>query len=108
MPSTPSSIDSSCASAATTFPTTTSPTSWPPAGPSTHQPIVPPPRSPSTKSAPPTAPPPTPPPPALTTDEVRAATRALHDVDLAAIRRPLIDLVVRLRQAGIPISDRRA
>jgi MoxR-like ATPase len=41
-------------------------------------------------------------------EHVRQLHHTLHDVDLTAIRQPLIDLVVRLRQAGIPISDRRA
>jgi MoxR-like ATPase len=49
-----------------------------------------------------------PPPPAVSIEDVRRVHRSLHDVDLAGIRQRLIDLVVRLRQAGIPISDRRA
>jgi MoxR-like ATPase len=46
--------------------------------------------------------------PALSIEDVRRVHRAIHRVDLAATRQPLIDVVVRLRQAGIPISDRRA
>ena len=41
-------------------------------------------------------------------EDVRKLHHRLHDVDLTPIRQPLIDLVIRLRQAGIPISDRRA
>lgn len=44
----------------------------------------------------------------LTIEDVRTAHKGLHDVELSEVRKPLIDLVVRLRQAGIPISDRRA
>jgi MoxR-like ATPase len=49
-----------------------------------------------------------PPAPTVSVDDVRRLNRALHSVDTAAVRQPLVDLVVRLRQAGIPISDRRA
>jgi MoxR-like ATPase len=48
------------------------------------------------------------PPPALSIEDVRRVHGSLHAVDVTAVRQPLIELVVRLRQAGIPISDRRA
>src|SRR5258706_1505096 len=48
------------------------------------------------------------PPPALSIEDVRRVHGALHTVDVTGVRQPLIELVVRLRQAGIPISDRRA
>ncbi len=41
-------------------------------------------------------------------DEVRTLHRMLPDVDLSTVRHDLIDLVIRLRHAGIAISDRRA
>lgn len=46
--------------------------------------------------------------PAMSIEDVRRVHRSLHAVKLADIHQPLIDLVIRLRQAGIPISDRRA
>jgi MoxR-like ATPase len=44
----------------------------------------------------------------VTIEDVRTVHESLHRADLNSIRQPLIDLVIRLRQAGIPISDRRA
>src|SRR5437762_7310227 len=41
-------------------------------------------------------------------EAVRALHRCLGQVDLALVRPALVELVVRLRHAGIPISDRRA
>jgi MoxR-like ATPase len=41
-------------------------------------------------------------------NEVRTLHRLLRDVDLAAVRGPFVELVHRLRHAGIGISDRRA
>jgi MoxR-like ATPase len=44
----------------------------------------------------------------FTVDDVRRLQAGLAGVDIAAVRKELVDLVVRLRQAGIAISDRRA
>lgn len=41
-------------------------------------------------------------------DDVRRLHAALGTVDLADLRRPIADLVVRLRHAGLAVSDRRA
>lgn len=41
-------------------------------------------------------------------EAVRGLHKTLGQVDLAAVRPALVELVVRLRHAGIPISDRRA
>lgn len=41
-------------------------------------------------------------------EEVRLLNRALCTVDLAPVRQPMVDLVRRLRQAGLDCSDRRA
>lgn len=41
-------------------------------------------------------------------EAVRALHRCLGQVDLSLVRCALMELVVRLRHAGIPISDRRA
>ena len=44
----------------------------------------------------------------LTVEDVRALSTLVPSVDLAAVREPFVQLVLRLRQAGIRISDRRA
>ena len=41
-------------------------------------------------------------------DEVEALQRLLPLVDLSAIQKRYVELVHRIRQAGIPVSDRRA
>jgi MoxR-like ATPase len=41
-------------------------------------------------------------------DDLRLAQAGLSDVDLSAVRSPFAELVRRIRQAGIPINDRRA
>ena len=48
------------------------------------------------------------PPPTLSADQVREIQRAARLVDLSPVREAFIDLVLKLRQAGIVISDRRA
>lgn len=48
------------------------------------------------------------PPPVMTADQVREIQRAARLVDLTPAREAFIDLVLKLRQAGIVISDRRA
>jgi MoxR-like ATPase len=47
-------------------------------------------------------------PAALDVERVRALNGRLAAIDLAAVRPALCELVVRLRRAGLPISDRRA
>lgn len=44
----------------------------------------------------------------ITVAEVREVRELVREVDLSAARPAYIDLVRRLRQAGIPLSDRRA
>lgn len=44
----------------------------------------------------------------LSVDEIRRVQSILPEVDLTAVRSRYIDVVKRLRRAGIPISDRRA
>ena len=44
----------------------------------------------------------------MTVDEVRAIRRLVDDIDLSAVRPEYVELVRRLRRAGIPVSDRRA
>ena len=44
----------------------------------------------------------------LDIEDIRRLNRMLADVDLAGVRQPYVELVHRLRHAGIPISDRRA
>ncbi|MEL6109736.1 MAG: AAA family ATPase [Planctomycetota bacterium] len=46
--------------------------------------------------------------PALSVDDVRTLGTLVGQVDLAAVRPALIELVTRLRSLGLPISDRRA
>src|SRR5262249_7424423 len=46
--------------------------------------------------------------PTVTTDDVRQLQGLLRAVDLSAVRGPYVELVRRLRHAGIPVSDRRA
>jgi MoxR-like ATPase len=46
--------------------------------------------------------------PAMDADHVRRLTGALGDVDLSAVVQPLATLVLRLRNAGLLFSDRRA
>jgi MoxR-like ATPase len=48
------------------------------------------------------------PPPVLEAEQVREIQRAARLVDLAPVRDAFIELVLKLRQAGIVISDRRA
>jgi MoxR-like ATPase len=45
---------------------------------------------------------------AVTTDDVRALQGLLRHVDLSGVRADYVELVRRLRHAGIPVSDRRA
>ncbi len=45
---------------------------------------------------------------ALTMEEIRALHKVLPEVDLAPIRKEYVNLVLRLRHAGIQVSDRRA
>jgi MoxR-like ATPase len=48
-------------------------------------------------------------PPALfDIEDIRRLNRMLAEVDLGAARTPYVELIHRLRHAGIPISDRRA
>jgi MoxR-like ATPase len=44
----------------------------------------------------------------MTVDELRQVQSILPNVDLSAVRPRYIDLIHRLRKAGIPVSDRRA
>jgi len=44
----------------------------------------------------------------LSVAEITAVQRLVFEVDLAPIQRPYVELVKKLRQAGIPVSDRRA
>ena len=44
----------------------------------------------------------------VSVDEVRAMQLATRDIDLAPAREAFVELVVRLRKAGIEVSDRRA
>src|SRR4051812_45028272 len=44
----------------------------------------------------------------VTTEDVRKLQGLLRAVDLSAVRGPYVELVRRLRHAGIPVSDRRA
>jgi MoxR-like ATPase len=46
--------------------------------------------------------------PTLTTEAIRHVQGLLRAVDLVSIRTPYVELVRRLRHAGIPVSDRRA
>ncbi len=46
--------------------------------------------------------------PAVTPDDVRKLQGLLRAVDLAPVRGAYVELVHRLRHAGIPVSDRRA
>jgi MoxR-like ATPase len=46
--------------------------------------------------------------PAITTDDIRNIQGLLRAVELASVRTPYVELVRRLRHAGIPVSDRRA
>ncbi|HWH69552.1 MAG TPA: AAA family ATPase, partial [Candidatus Sulfotelmatobacter sp.] len=41
-------------------------------------------------------------------EDVRRLHKTIADVDLSAVRQPIVDLTLRLRHAGIAISDRRA
>ena len=49
-----------------------------------------------------------PPAESLGIDELRSLQRLLREVDLTAVRGPYLELIRRLRYAGIQISDRRA
>jgi MoxR-like ATPase len=44
----------------------------------------------------------------MSVEEIRHVQSILPDVDLSAVRPRYVDLVRRLRRAGIPVSDRRA
>ncbi|MEM7391889.1 MAG: AAA family ATPase [Verrucomicrobiota bacterium] len=44
----------------------------------------------------------------LSIEDVRRLSRTLHTVDLSPIRGAYVDLILRIRKAGIPVSDRRA
>jgi MoxR-like ATPase len=44
----------------------------------------------------------------VTVEEARKLHSLLHESDLSAVRQRFVELVHRLRHAGIPISDRRA
>jgi MoxR-like ATPase len=44
----------------------------------------------------------------LSVKEIENVQALIGDVDLAAVRKPYIELIGKLRNAGIPISDRRA
>ncbi|HEX5104439.1 MAG TPA: AAA family ATPase [Pirellulaceae bacterium] len=46
--------------------------------------------------------------PTLAVDDIRQVQSLVAEVDLAPVRTTYIDLVHKLRQAGIPVSDRRA
>jgi MoxR-like ATPase len=46
--------------------------------------------------------------PGVSTEAIRALQRLTWDVDLAPVRAAYVDLVHRLRHAGIAVSDRRA
>src|SRR6185295_918941 len=46
--------------------------------------------------------------PTVDVEDVRSLHRLLVDVDLGAVREPIVKLTLRLRHAGIAISDRRA
>jgi MoxR-like ATPase len=48
------------------------------------------------------------PPATLTVEEIQSVQQAVADVDLAPVQQPYVELVRKLRQAGIPLSDRRA
>lgn len=47
-------------------------------------------------------------PAAMTIEDIRTLQGVLGDVDLAPVRPAYVELVQRLRRAGIPVSDRRA
>ncbi|MEW6158747.1 MAG: AAA family ATPase [Verrucomicrobiota bacterium] len=49
-----------------------------------------------------------PPKSSLRFDDLRLLQAALNRVELAPIRQPFVELVHRIRHAGIPVSDRRA
>ena len=44
----------------------------------------------------------------LSMEDVRSLQACLHQVDILTVRRPYLELIRHLRQAGIDISDRRA
>ena len=44
----------------------------------------------------------------LSMEDVRTLQTCLHQVDILSVRRPYLELIRHLRQAGIDISDRRA
>jgi MoxR-like ATPase len=41
-------------------------------------------------------------------DEIRGLQQAIRDIDLSQVITPYLELIHRLRHAGIPVSDRRA
>jgi MoxR-like ATPase len=44
----------------------------------------------------------------ISVDDVRSIQQVTRDIDLAPVREAFVELVVRLRKAGIEVSDRRA
>ncbi|MFT5522360.1 MAG: MoxR-like ATPase [Pirellulaceae bacterium] len=44
----------------------------------------------------------------VTVENIRCLQKQIHDVDLTVIRKPYLNLIHRLRHAGISVSDRRA
>lgn len=46
--------------------------------------------------------------PGIRVDEIHRLQRLISQVDLSAVRGPYVDLIHRLRHAGIAVSDRRA
>ena len=46
--------------------------------------------------------------PTIAVDDVRAIQRAARDVDIAPVQEAFVQLIQRLRKAGIQVSDRRA
>ncbi|HZZ71735.1 MAG TPA: AAA family ATPase [Pirellulales bacterium] len=46
--------------------------------------------------------------PTISVEEIRAVQLAVRDIDLLPVREAFVELVARLRKAGIEVSDRRA
>ena len=44
----------------------------------------------------------------ITVNEVRSIRQLVHEVDVSSVRAKYVELIRRLRRAGIPVSDRRA
>jgi MoxR-like ATPase len=49
-----------------------------------------------------------PPEPVVSIEELRTVVSALPTVDLSGVRKDLAELVLKIRQTGMPVSDRRA